>query len=185
MNKSVKYILWVHFCLLVIILLNWIIEITTVYNLSRLFEAIAKSLFVFTGLAFFFLNLKKIKSLSLYFYAFPFWTVLVSIGTFTKGMLGEMMIMLLLNPIWPNGLIAQYDDILIYDNSEGFMAMCCPYKVTERQYILFEKEVGEFQLIETLDPKKAIVKNSKDWVILIFSNKNGDEETVELQKHTD
>ena len=69
------------------------------------------------------------------------------------------MIMLLLNPIWPNGLIAQYDDILIYDNSEGFMAMCCPYKVTERQYLLFEKEVGEFQLIETLDPKKAIVKN--------------------------
>lgn len=62
------------------------------------------------------------------------------------------------------------------------MAMCCPYVVTEERYILLEKEIGEFELLETFNPKNVRIENYEDRLILNFSNNREDNEKIEIKK---
>tara|TARA_R110002050_G_scaffold88862_1_gene187277 strand:+ start:128 stop:613 length:486 start_codon:yes stop_codon:yes gene_type:complete len=158
-------------------------ELLTTYGLKNILEASLESLLILSGLTLFFFKLYVLKNFNIYFFIYPIWTLLTSIGLLIKGTFGQMVVVLLLNPIWPDGLETRNGQIRIYDNAKGFMSMCCPYLVTEEHYLILEKEIGEFQITETFNPQNVTIQNFDDRLILSFSNKRDDKEKIEIKKH--
>ena len=183
MNFTLKHIFRLHIIFLSLTLINWTIELSTSYGLNNVLEAILEALLILSGLTLFFFKLNPLKSLNIYFFIYPLWTLLISTGLLIKGTFGQIVIALLLNPIWPDNLEARQGEIRIYDNAKGFMAMCCPYVVTEERYILLEKEIGEFELMETFNPKNVKIENFEDRLILTFFNKSEENGKIEIKKH--
>jgi len=184
MKITVRQIFRLHIFFLFVTVSNWIVELSTNYGLTNVVEAVFESLLILSGLALFFFHLNPVKQFNLYFYIFPVWVLLVSIGSILKGTFGEIILVLLLGSIWPDNLEVKKGPISIYDNAQGFMAMCCPYKMTEQRLFFFEKDLGEFELIETIDPNSVEIENSADMVRLEFTSTNSlNKEIIEIKKY--
>ena len=52
----------------------------------------------------------------------------------------------MLYPIQPNQIEIEKNDFVIYQENQGFLGMCCPYEITEKQFLILEKKIKEIDL---------------------------------------
>lgn len=57
--------------------------------------------------------------------------------------------------ISPPDVRFQDENIKIYKVHSGLLAGCCQYEITQNEFLLFEKKIGEFKIEENLQFEKS------------------------------
>ena len=83
-------------------------------------------------------------------------------------------------PIIPKDVKYQKGELTVYDDAIGFMGMCCRYKITENQFVIFEKNYGAFQNYGVVDFETCELTKKDNVVIITFMGDTYDEQSEEF-----
>jgi hypothetical protein len=175
-----KRLIHLHFSLVILKILTWVLVLLSDLRLNFLLEASLEFLILLSGCLICFFRPPLLKSFNLYYYFYPLWLVLISLASLFKSSFSAFILFFFLYPIWPDRLEAERDGYRIYDDAHGFMTRCCPYLISQNHYFLFEKELARFELNETFNPKDFKVIRSQQNLIIEFRNRQGEKKIVEL-----
>ncbi|MWB93463.1 hypothetical protein GON26_03760 [Flavobacterium sp. GA093] len=78
------------------------------------------------------------------------------------GILGAILSSIFLFLFAPDDIRFKNDQIQINKKFGGFLGACCTYEIIEKKYLLFEKNIAEFQFEKNLYLKKNDVKIKND-----------------------
>ncbi len=153
----------IHFCLLGIAILNFIlknkIEISLNYKLTYLI-----TLLVYTsGIILFIWNFKPFKKIGFYFSFYAITPILTLVFWLFGGIFLGIVASIVLYPIQPNNIEIEKDNFIIYQKTEGFLGMCCEYEITEKQFLILEKSIKEIDLSNEIEfnERSLYTKNGK------------------------
>ncbi|MFK7971307.1 MAG: hypothetical protein AB8F95_13110 [Bacteroidia bacterium] len=147
MNTRLQKILTrVHFVTLAIAILNSLFKHFANYSLSGNIEMGVEALVVLSGLVLFFFYLKPFKGISLYFSVYATAAFLFIIGVIFRGIFWAIVLSILLFPLIPEDTQYEENGIIITVPFQGFLAPCCSYQIKERQFLIFEKGYGIWNL---------------------------------------
>ncbi len=179
-----KFLVKIHFLAFAFLISNFLSSLITPYSLINSLEVSLKIILIVSGIILFLLNISPLKQIVIYYAVYTVWVILIPIGYILGGTFWAIVVSLLLHPIWPDSLEVKKDGIAIYDNAQGFMNVCCPYKVTEQKFLFLENCLGEFELVETIDPKTLqIMKTDKDVKLTFLDKFNDLEKEIVLERN--
>ena len=170
----------IHFSLLTVTIINFIFKFFLGFSLLYSLEFGLKLAVIATGLILFVFNLKPFKGISIYFSIYALSVIYVGFALLVKNLFFGFIAAVLIMPIFPKEVKYQKEDIIIYDDSVGFMGMCCSYKITEKRLLIFEKNYGSFQNYGVVDFETCQLTKKGNSVILIFIGDIYDEQSNEF-----
>ncbi|MBO3697719.1 hypothetical protein [Roseivirga sp. E12] len=176
-TRPLKILIRIHLVTLTIGILNILVKKLSVYSLQGSIEFGIETLTAISGLALFFFYLKPFKRINIYFSIYATAALLLIIGLIFRGIFGALIISLILFPIVPNEKEFENDEIIISTPFQGFIAPCCSYQIKERQFLIFEKDYGEFESEGPIDFETVKI-NSSDHAIEMTYSTDFDKETV-------
>lgn len=153
-----KIFLRIHIITLIILLINFIINIVFEISLIDNLRLILKILFYVSACILFFYYVKPFKKRALYFSIYIFSPVLIFITWIIDGIFGAVLGSIFLFFFVPNDIRFEDDQIQINRNFKGFLGSCCTYEVIEKKYFLFERKIGKFQFERNLYFRKQDIK---------------------------
>lgn len=145
----------IHFSCLLIIILNVILKYLIGVSFLSQIELGLKLIIVATGLVLFFQYLKITQKIKFYFsiYVVLFFLLILSV-VFQETSYGSIA-SAILYPIHPDDVECKKDKIIVYNHYQGFLGRCCPYRITEVQGFIFEKDYGIIQGMNEIDFQKS------------------------------
>jgi len=148
-----------HFYLLGIALLNFVlksgIELSLNYKLSFLITL----LIYISGIILFLWNFRPFKKIAIYFSVYFITPIFAILFWIFGGIFFGLIVSIVLYPIQPNKLKIEDKNILIYEKAQGFLGPCCPYIITEKQYIVLEKKIKEINLYDQITLDNSSIRN--------------------------
>ncbi len=162
MNKFKKLLLRIHITTLIILLINFIINVVFEISLVANLRLVLKILFYISACILFFYYVKPFKKRALYFSIYIFSPIFIFIGWLIDGIFGAVLGSFFLFFFVPNDIRFENDQIQINKNFEGFLSACCKYEVIEKKFFLFERKIGEFQFEDNLYLRKEDIQIQKD-----------------------
>ncbi|XMO86602.1 hypothetical protein AAFN75_17595 [Algibacter sp. AS12] len=153
----------IHFYLLGFALLNFTLKSTIEISLNYSLAYIINLLVYGSGIILFFWNLKPFKKIGFYFSFYAITPILTLLFWLFGGIFFGIITSIFLYPIQPNDIEYKKDNFVIYQENQGFLGMCCPYKITEKQFLILERKIKEIDLnneIEFYD-NSIYTKNGK------------------------
>ncbi|RKR10649.1 hypothetical protein C8C83_2327 [Flavobacterium sp. 90] len=176
MSKIKKILLRTHLITLIILLINFIINVVFEIGLISNLRLVLKILFYASACILFFYNVKPFKKRALYFSVYIFSPFFIFIGWLIDGIFGAILGSVFLFFFVPNDTRFENDQIQINTKFQGFLGSCCKYEVIEKKYFLFERKIGEFQSEEDLYFKKEGVKIQENILQMHLVLKDYDQE---------
>ncbi|MFB3389500.1 hypothetical protein [Flavobacterium sp. LAR06] len=158
MSKFKKLLLKIHIATLIILLINFIINVVFEISLIANLHLILKVLFYFSACILFFYYVKPFKKIALYFSLYIFSPVFIFISWLIDGIMGAILSSILVFFFFPNDIRFENEQIQIKKTPRGFLGACCKYEVIEKKYFLFERNIAEFQFERNLNFKKNDIK---------------------------
>lgn len=153
-----KILLRIHLTTLIILLVNFLINVIFEIGLIANLRLVLKILFYVSACILFFYYAKPFKKRVLYFSIYIFSPFLIFISWIMDGILGAILGSFFLFFFVPNDNRFENDEIQINTKFQGLLGACCTYEVIEKKYFLFERKIGEFQFEENLYFKKNDIK---------------------------
>ena len=178
-----KTALKIHFTLLTIIVLNYVLNTVFRISLTNPIEVVIKIIIVLSGLTLFAMNLKPFKTINLYFSVYAISLILLIYFLVFRGIFGAIVASIVLYPIYPDVVEFRKDDIIIYNKYQGFMSRCCSYKITESRFFIFEKDYGTFNSDEgQIDFKLSKLTKVNNGIELKYiSNYHQEDKTIRFE----
>ncbi|AUC80724.1 hypothetical protein CW733_00660 [Lacinutrix sp. Bg11-31] len=99
-----------------------------------------------SGIILFFWNFKPFKKIGFYFGFYAITPILTLLFWLFGGIFFGIIASIVLYPIQPNHIQIEKNDFVIYQENQGFLGMCCPYEITEKQFLILEKKIKEIDL---------------------------------------
>ena len=152
-----KTLLKFHIISVSFLILNFLCGITFDISLNYRIALLVKILFYLSGIVLFFLNLKPFKKIALYFLFYLISPILLFLSILIDGIFGGILISFFLFFISPPDVRFHDENIKIYKVNSGFFAGCCQYQITENEFVILEKKIGEFKFEENLQLEKSII----------------------------
>jgi len=179
-NRSLNKI---HFSILGFVFLNFLIQCFTKYGLNSELIFILKIIILFSGIGLFFLNLKPLKKITIY-YSYYFLAFLIGILFWLfGGIFLALLSSIILKPIYPKEINYQKDNLKIYTNFNGFFAACCEYEITENKLLIFEKYIGKIKVEGQIETEKSDMKIINN--VIEYKHKTIDyQNEIEIEKDT-
>ena len=143
---KLKLLIRSHYISLILVISNSLFKRFTGYSLEANIELGIEIITFVSGLTLFFFHLKAFKKINLYFAIFAAITFFLILGLIFRGIFLGIVLSVLLLPIIPDEKKFEENGIIISSSFQGFMAPCCSYKVTQRQFLIFEKYCGALNL---------------------------------------
>ena len=147
----------IHFCLLGFVLLNFTLKNTIEISLNYRFAYLITILIYSSGIILFFWNFKPFKKKAIYFSIYIVTPILTLSFWIFGGIFFGLLASIVLYPVQPNKLAIEKGNISIYENTQGFLGRCCPYMITEKQYLIFEKKIKEINLYDRIDSDNSSI----------------------------
>lgn len=141
----------IHFLLLFIVLVNFIAHLALGVGLNYRFIFVLKLIVYASGIVLFFLNLRPLKRIAWYFSFYIITPAVVVLLWLFHGIFLALLSSMLLFPLYPIAPVHKSDNVIVYDKFQGFMGPCCRYELTEKKYLIFEKEVGDLASDHSID----------------------------------
>lgn len=136
----------IHFYLLGFALLNFILKSTIGISLNYRLVYLITILIYASGIILFFWNFKTFKKIGFYFGFYAITPFLTLLFWLFGGIFFGIIASLVLYPIQPNIIKLEKNNFVIYQESQGFLGMCCPYQITEKQFFILERRIKEIDL---------------------------------------
>jgi hypothetical protein len=136
----------IHFYLLGFALLNFILKNTIEISLNYRFAYLITILIYGSGIILFFWNFKPFKKIGFYFGFYAITPILTILFWLFGGIFFGIIASIVLYPIQPNHIQIEKNDFVIYQENQEFLGMCCPYEITEKQFLILEKKIKEIDL---------------------------------------
>jgi len=172
MSKFKKIFLRIHITTLIILLINFIINVVFEISLIANLRVILKTLFYVSACILFFYYARPFKKIALYFSLYILSPFFIFISWLIDGVFGAVVGSFFLFFFVPNDIRFQNDQIQINKKFEGFLGACCKYEVIEKKYFLFEKNRAEFQFEDNLYFRKEDIQIQKDTLKMHLILKN-------------
>ncbi|WP_417860438.1 hypothetical protein [Winogradskyella sediminis] len=99
-----------------------------------------------SGITLFFWNFKPFKKIGFYFGFYVITPILTLLFWLFGGIFFGIIASIVLYPIQPNDIEIEKNNFVIYQENQGFLGMCCPYKITEKRLLILEKKIKEINL---------------------------------------
>jgi hypothetical protein len=144
MNRFKNIILRIHLTTLIILLINFIINVVFEISLIANLRLVLKILFYVSACILFFYYVKPFKKIALYFSIYIFSPFIIFISWLIDGIFGAVLGSIFLFFFVPNDIRFENDDIQINKKFGGFLGRCCEYEVIEEECFLFEKNIAKF-----------------------------------------
>jgi len=176
MSKFKKILLRIHITTLIILLINFLVNIIFEISLIANLRLVLKILFYVSACILFFYYVKPFKKIALYFSIYIFSPLLIFISWIIDGVFGAILGSVFLFFFVPNDTRFENDQIQINTKFQGFLGACCKYEVIEKKYILFERKMGEFQFDENLYLRKNSIKIQDNILQMHLTIKDYDDE---------
>ena len=147
-------------------------------SLNYRLTLLIKILFYLSGIILFFFNIKPFKKIALYFMMYVISPVLLFLSILIDGIFGGILISFFLFFISPPDVRFHDENIKIYKVNTGLFAGCCQYEITENEFLILEKKIGEFKFEENLQFEKSKINyNNKSLSIKLvlkeYNEENG------------
>src|SRR5690606_25085429 len=136
----------IHFSLLGFAVLNFILKSTIELSLNYRFAYLITLLVYGSGIILFFWNLKPFKKIGFYFGFYAITPILTLLFWLFGGIFFGILASIVLYPIQPNNIEFEKNDFVIYQENQGFLGMCCPYEITEKQFLILERKLKDIDL---------------------------------------
>ncbi|MEN2402132.1 hypothetical protein GKZ90_0020250 [Flavobacterium sp. MC2016-06] len=174
MQKLKSTILKIHFGILFLVLLNFIIRINTRISLNSNLIFYLKILLYVTALILFFVYIKPFKKLSIYFSLYIISPFLIFISWLIDGIFGALLSSFFIFFFAPNDIRFENNKIIVTKPYQGFLGRCCHYEIIEKRAFLFEKKIGDIDFDESLyfKEKDIQIKGSTIKIHLVLKNYN-------------
>lgn len=143
----------VHFYILGFVILNFICKTSLGTSLNYNIVFIIKITLYISGIVLFFWNFKPFKKVTFYFSFFALTPFIILLFSIFNGIFLGILSSIFLIPIYPNETKFENQNLKVYSKFQGFLAGCCTYEITEPKFILFEKQIGEIQIEENINPE--------------------------------
>jgi hypothetical protein len=160
----------IHFTSLTIVIFNVILIFFSDYSLIGSLAFGIKLLVIFSGLTLFFLHIKPVNKINLYFSIYPSALLLLIIGLIFRGFFGAFLMSIILSPIIPDQKEHDQNELSIYTPYQGLMSSCCYYQVKERRFLIFEKDYGIFESYGSINFEFLKIEKSENEIKLNFNN---------------
>jgi len=147
--KYRNLLLKIHFGLLLLVFLNFILRQLTDFSLGSFIIFPFKITIYLTGLFLFFLTIKPFQKKVMYFALYLLSPLGVLLSWLVDGLFGAIVGAIFLLTITVDDPIATADNYMISKPFAGFIAPCCKYNVKRNYFYVVEKKIGEFQIEET------------------------------------
>jgi len=164
----------IHFYLLGLILINFVIGITTGYRLNQNLTLTLKVILYLSGLILFLVTVRPFRKIAIYYAFYAFSGILTLLLLLFGGMFLAIISSLILFPVFPSQTVYKSNDVIVYERFQGFMANCCSYEVAERKLFLFEKKLGYFHIDEPIEPGNTSFTLSNNHIIYKHKCYQGD-----------
>ena len=152
-----KTLLKFHIISVSFLIVNLLCGISFDISLNYRIALLVKILFYLSGIVLFFLNLKPFKKIALYFLFYLISPLLLFLSILIDGIFGGILISFFVFFISPPDVRFQDENIKIYKVHSGLLGGCCQYEITQNEFLLFEKKIGEFRFEENLQFEKTEV----------------------------
>lgn len=172
MSKFKKILLGIHITTLIILLINFIINVVFDISLIANLRLVLKILFYVSACILFFYYVKPFKKIALYFSIYIFLPFFTFISWLIDGVFGAVVVSVFLFFVVPNDIRFENDQIQINKKFEGFLGACCKYEVIEKKCFLFEKNRADFQFEDNLYFRKEDIQIQKDTLKMHLILKN-------------
>ena len=136
----------IHFYLLGFTILNFTLKSTIEISLNYRLAYFITLLVYASGIILFFWNFKPFKKVGFYFSFYVITPILILIFWLFGGIFFVIKASIVLYPIQPNDIEIEKNNFVIYQENQGFLGMCCPYEITEKQFLILEKKIKEIDL---------------------------------------
>ncbi|MFY8187263.1 MAG: hypothetical protein ACOVLC_04820 [Flavobacterium sp.] len=141
----------IHFYLLGITLLNFTLKSTIDISLNYRFSYLITILVYFSGIILFFWNFKPFKKRVIYYCIYFITPILTLLFWIFGGIFFGIVASIVLYPIKPNDIEIEKNNFVIYHKNQGFLGKCCPYEITEKQFLVLERKIKEIDLNNEID----------------------------------
>ena len=186
MDKSEKSklsgITKVHFCLLGVVIANFIIGVLSGYKINQNLMLILKIVLYISGLLLFVKAIKPFRTIAVYYFFYAMTVFAYGISHLFGGVFLAIILSFLLYPIYPPEIKYTDENLRIYTKYQGLMSACCAYDVTQPKFVFLEKSLGFVTINEPINfdnnPKFSI---QKDTISYKYENKNAQDIVVKLQ----
>lgn len=158
MAKIKNILLRIHLTTLIILLINFIINVVFEISLITNIRLVLKILVYLSACILFFYYVKPFKKRTLYFSIYIFSPVFIFISWLIDGIFGALLASVFLFLFVPNDTRFENDQIQINKKTAGLLGACCKYEVIEKKSFLFERKVSEFQFGDNLYFRKNDIK---------------------------
>ena len=167
MKKS--WFLKPHIICIIIIVIHLFFKWLFNLGLSENFIFTIKLIAILTGciLMFFYFNQVLLR---FYFKVFGIGLVLFFIGLLFRGFVGGLLTSTIQYPIIPDGIAYKKNKITIYRVYKGAFSLCCTYRVAEKQYSIFEKSYGQFQVLGQSHLTIKTFENSTQFIKITYED---------------
>jgi hypothetical protein len=136
----------IHFYLLGFALLNFILKSTIEISLNYRLAYLITILIYASGIFLFFWSFRPFKKIGFYFGLYVITPILTLLFWLFGGIFFGITASIVLYPIQPNQIEIEKNNFVIYQKTQGFLGMCCPYEITEKQFLILERRVKEINL---------------------------------------
>ncbi|EDM44605.1 hypothetical protein SCB49_13575 [unidentified eubacterium SCB49] len=143
----------IHFYFLGFALLNFTLKSTIDISLNYRLAYYISLLVYASGFILFFWNSKPFKKVGFYFSFYVITPFIMLLYWIFGGMFFGIIASIVLYPIQPNYIEIEKNNFMIYQENQGFLGMCCPYVITENQFLILERK------IKTIDVNNEIEFN--------------------------
>lgn len=94
-----------------------------------------------------------------------------------------LVLSLFLLPLMPDDKEFEENGVIISAPHQGFMALCCPYQIKERQLLIFEKDQGVWELEGEgpIDFRTVKINSSENEIEITYST-NFDKGVIKKKK---
>jgi hypothetical protein len=168
--KQRNLLLKIHFGLLLLVFLNYVLRQFTDFSISSFIIFPLKIITYLTGLKLFLMTIKPFQKKAMYFALYVLSPLGVILSWLFDGLFGAIVGSIFFWTIAVDDSIKTSDNYIISKPFSGFLAPCCRYNVKRNYFYILERKLGEFQAEEV------------DWTSAKFVVSE-DERTLNLKYH--
>lgn len=156
----------IHFLLLAILLLNFVLRQVTGFGLNIYLIDLLKGILYLTGIILFLMSLKPFKLITTYYFLYILTPTIVTAFYLGGGIFLAIFSSLFLAPIMP--VQPDYNDgnVKVYSEFNGFMGPCCGYDVVQNKLYAFEQFKGTIAAKGNIDFEKVRITLRNDSVLI-------------------
>jgi hypothetical protein len=123
-----------------------------------------------SGVLIAFWCIKSLKWKRFYFGLYPLGLTLFLLGFVVRGIFGGLLMSVTTYPIIKDEVAYQKDEAVIYTKYKGLFSSCCTYKVSEKKFMLFEKNYGQFEAEGQSELTIKTIQNSQNQLKVTYED---------------